>query len=386
VRLLWVVPRFGPGVVGGAETLVRALALRAVPEGWSAEVATTCAEDHATWANALPAGTHRDEGVVVHRFAVGPRDEARFAEAHAAVMAGSADYLDEAEWLAQSVRCPGMERFIEEAGDRFDLVVLSPYLFGTTFWGAAVAPGRAALVPCLHDEPYARTAPVRAMLGAVRGCLFNAPGEERLARRLARVRDGGVVGSGIDPAGPPPPPPAALAEAAPYLVYAGRLEEGKRVDVLVDHVVRMRREDPSAPRLVLIGRGPYAPPRAARDHVVTLGFVSDEVKRAAFAGALALVNASDLESLSLVQLEAWREGTPCVVSAGSEVMADHCSASGGGFTFTDAASFRDAVRTLRADGALRADMGRRGREYTMDLYGWPAVRRRFRATVERLAA
>ncbi|HWH13324.1 MAG TPA: hypothetical protein VNT51_01150, partial [Miltoncostaeaceae bacterium] len=155
-------PRFGPRVVGGAETLVRALALRAVPGDWTAEVATTCAEDHATWANTLPAGTHRDGGVVVHRFPVGPRDEARFARAHAAVMAGTADYLDQVEWLAQSVRCPGMERFLEDAAARVDLIVLSPYLFGTTFWGAAVAPDRAALVPCVHDEPYARTAPVRA--------------------------------------------------------------------------------------------------------------------------------------------------------------------------------------------------------------------------------
>lgn len=384
MRILWVVPRFGPDVVGGAETLVRALALRAVPDGWRTEVATTCALDHVTWGNALPAGTTRDAGLTVHRFPVGSRDEDRFAQAHGRVMSGAADYADAVEWLAQSVRCPAMETFLED-DDRADLVLLAPYLFGTTVWGAAVAPGRAALVPCLHDEPYARLAPVTAMLGAVRGCMFNAPGEERLARRLAHVRDGGVVGSGIDPAPHAAAVPAELSALGPYLVYAGRLEEGKGVHVLVEHVARMRREDPSLPRLVLVGRGGYAPPRAARDHVVRTGYLDEEAKRGAFAGALALVNASALESLSLVQLEAWREGTPCIVNAGSEVMADHVAAGGGGFTFDGYAAFRDAVRALRDDPALRTDMGRRGREYVLDVYGWPAVRRRFRETAERLA-
>ena len=108
-----------------------------------------------------------------------------------------------------------MQEFLEDETGH-DLRVLSPYLFGTTLWGAQAAPGRSALLPCLHDEPYARLTTVRRVMGAVRGGLFNAPAEERLARRIAPVRDGGVVGMGFDPpAGPPPPPPAAVAGPRP---------------------------------------------------------------------------------------------------------------------------------------------------------------------------
>ena len=57
MRVLWVVPRFGEAVVGGAETLVRELATRALPNGWTSEVATTCAVDHETWENAVSPGT-----------------------------------------------------------------------------------------------------------------------------------------------------------------------------------------------------------------------------------------------------------------------------------------------------------------------------------------
>jgi glycosyltransferase involved in cell wall biosynthesis len=386
MRLLWVVPRYGPEVLGGAETLVRHLATRAAPADWSVEVATTCAVDHVTWANALPPGAAEVDGVRVHRFPVGPRDAERFARLHTAVVAGAAGYLEELEWLAQSVTSPALDRFLEERAGGLDLVVLAPYLFGTTVWGAQVAPERSALMPCLHDEPYARLRTVGRMVEAVRGCLFNAPGEERLARAMFRVRDGGVVGMGFDPPdGPPPPPPDGLPDGA-YVVYAGRLEEGKGVDRLVDMVVAAREGDPAFPRLVLVGHGGYSPPRAARPHVATLGFVTEGEKRAVFAGALALVSASVMESLSLVQLEAWLEGTPCVVNAGSEVMADHCTASGGGLAYRDAAGFTEAVRSLRDDRGAQAAMAARGREYVLDAYGWPAVRRRFRDVAERLAA
>ncbi len=63
MRLLWVVPRFGAGLVGGAEMLVRGLATRALPEGWRSEIATTCAVNHFTWENELPSGTAEEDGV-----------------------------------------------------------------------------------------------------------------------------------------------------------------------------------------------------------------------------------------------------------------------------------------------------------------------------------
>lgn len=381
-----MVPRYGRGVQGGAETLVRALAGRCALMGWPAEVATTCARDHVSWADELPPGTSVEDGVTVHRFPVGPRDARRYDALHAAVLAGRAGYSDELEWLSHSVWSPGLQAFLEDE-DSPDLRVLSPYLFGTTLWGAQAAPERSALLPCLHDEPYARLRTVARVLAAVRGCMFNSPGEERLARRLAPVRDGGVVGMGFDPPeGPAGSPPAALAERGPYVVYAGRLEQGKRVDVAVEHVARLAGERADAPVLALMGSGGYRPPPSARERVVELGYVSEEDKRAVYAGALALVNPSELESLSIVMMEAWREGTPALVAAGSEVMSDHVARSGGGLTFTDEDEFRAAVWRLLDDPAEREAMGARGRAYALEEYGWPAVEARLAAVAERLAA
>ena len=57
MRARFVTPRYGPEVIGGAESGARQLAEHLVAEsGWEAEVMTTCARDHLTWANELPAG------------------------------------------------------------------------------------------------------------------------------------------------------------------------------------------------------------------------------------------------------------------------------------------------------------------------------------------
>jgi len=382
-RLLWVVPRFGEESVGGAERLIRELATRATPEDWLSEIATTCARNHYTWENELEPGESHHDGVLVRRFLVAPRDAARYDELHHLIVNENPEYLDELEWLSNSVWSSELQAYLERLGNEYGLLIFSPYFFGTTVWGAQVDPDRSALVPCLHDEPYARLTTVRRVLESVRGCCFNSPAEERLAHRLSAVQTGQVVGMGFDP--PSGPPEARFAEPrglGPYLLYAGRIEEGKRVDVAVEYATRYASERSNAPQLVLIGRGSYSPPEETAELVVDAGFLSPEERRAAYAEAVALVNPSHLESLSIVLMEAWLEGTPAVVAAGSDVMREHCERSGGGLTFASYDQYRDAVDRLLSEPDLGKGMGVAGRDYVLETYGWPAVRRRFREAIE----
>jgi glycosyltransferase involved in cell wall biosynthesis len=386
MRLLWVVPRFGNTTVGGAERLVGELATRATPKGWSSEVATTCAVSHYTWANELEPGTRKEDGVTVRRFEVGPRDGRRYDQLHRAILSGEAGYDEELVWLANSVWAPGLQDFLENEIAEYDLALFAPYFFGTTVWGAQVAPERSALVPCLHDEPYARLATIRRLLESVRGCVFNSEAEGRLARSISPVREAGVVGMGFDPPGGPPA--ASFAEPrglGSYLIYAGRIEEGKRVDVAVEYALEHARERPDAPRLVLIGSGTYKPPKEAKGVVLNAGFLGDEERRAAYAEALALVNPSHMESFSIVLMEAWLEGTPGLVAEGSDVLREHAENSGGALVFDSYESYRDAVNELLDDPGRQRELGEKGRDYVHESYGWPSVRHRLEETLERLA-
>ncbi len=376
MRLLFVTPRWGD-VAGGAERAMRGFATRCC-DGYDVEVATTCAVDHHTWRNELPAGVERDGDVIVRRFPITQRGGD--APGHV-----GSSYLGQVRALAASVWSESMQRFLVEEAERFDAILLAPYLFGTTFWSAASEPSRAVLVPCLHDEREARTAPMRALLARVRGCIFLSRAEEALARTLAPVRAGRVVGVGIDT-----PPPlsdervadirASLGLERPYVISVGRVEEGKRVDALVDLMARHRRRHGSDLDLVLAGSGPYRPPGWVR----RLGFLDDEAKRAVVAGAVASVSASRMESFSLVLLEAWSEGTPTLSDAACGPMAEHTRDGGGGLVYRDAGAFSAGLRTLAAPGA-REQFGAAGRSYVLDRFGWDAVRVRFRAAVEELA-
>jgi glycosyltransferase involved in cell wall biosynthesis len=170
------------------------------------------------------------------------------------------------------------------------------------------------------------------------------------------------------------------------VLYAGRIEEGKRVNIAVEYAMRHAEERHDAPKLVLIGSGTYEPPEEAEGVVVHAGFLDDDERRAAYAEALALVNPSELESFSIVLMEAWLEGTPALVAAGSDVMREHVARSGGGLTFESYEEYRDGVDALLADETQRQKLGEAGRTYVREQYSWPAVRQRFRDTVERLAA
>ena len=99
------------------------------------------------------------------------------------------------------------------------------------------------------------------------------------------------------------------------------------------------------------------------------------------AEAVALVNPSERESLSIVLLEAWCEGTPALVAEGSEVMVDHCTRSGGGIAFGDEAEFIAAARHLIDAPSARHEMGRRGRDYVLAEYAVDAVTERFLALI-----
>ena len=62
---------------------------------------------------------------------------------------------EEAQFIEQMVRTPALYDFIRAHADAY-LFFFIPYLFSPTYYGAQIAPARSAIIPCLHDEPYAR--------------------------------------------------------------------------------------------------------------------------------------------------------------------------------------------------------------------------------------
>jgi len=389
----FVVPRYGRAIAGGAETLVANLATRVAARGDRVEVWTTCARDNRSWANEFPAGTTVEDGVTVRRFPVDARDLERWIPRQIQINDGMALPLeDQLEWMSESVNSGALYEHIEAHGASFDALFFAPYLFGTTFWGSLIHPQRSYLIPCLHDEHYAYTEVIQSMFRQVAGALFNAAPERDLARSLYGDIAGGEVGMGFEPV--PEEEIRELtpffSEGAPYLLYVGRKETGKNVQLLIDYFTEGKRARtiPESLRLVIAGAGSFEdlhrPGALTRDDIVDLVHVSEEEKRRLIRHAVALCQPSTNESFSIVIMEAWLLGIPVMVHAKCPVTRHHAIESGGGLYFSDAADFGLVVGELMSNEPLRRAMGESGCAYVRRRYDWAAVLGRFDAVVEDL--
>ena len=392
-RVAFVIPRYGDGIVGGAEMLARGLAERLAASGTAVEVLTTCARDHLTWRNVHPPGVTVEQGVLVRRFPVKARNTHAFSWLHQRILRGGRLGIeDELRWAEESVSSPELYAHLVANRHRYDLVCFAPYLFGTTLWGVHLVPERAVLIPCLHDEPFARLAIVRATFEACRGLIFNSDPEAALARQLYRLEEHpfGVVGLGFDPR---PPADARVVEAfrrrhrleGPILLYLGRKEQGKNVHLLIEYAQRYRATHRGDLTLVLAGDGPVSVPRGT-EGVRDLGYLAPQDKAAAYATATVVCQPSRNESFSIVLMEAWLAGTPVLVHARCPVTTHHVLAAEGGFAFGDFYEFAEALGWLLDDEPLRRSLAARGRAYVEREYAWPVVTARLRETLERLSA
>ncbi len=392
MRLAIVAPRYGPGIVGGAETLCRDYAERLRAAGHDVEVLTTCARDHFTWRNELPAGTTVIDGVTVRRFPVTiTKDWATVTTLHARLDAGfRLDPAAERRWVENTGYSEPLLSAIAEVAPRVDAVLFAPYLFASTVFGARVAPERSLVIPCLHDEAYARFAIVQETLRGVAGLIFNSAPERNLARSLLgdALPDNRVVGVGFDE-------PQALDATAwrqrmniggDIVSYAGRREIAKNFPLLLQWMTAynqsLSRCGPAT--LAAMGSGDIRAPRSARRVVRDLKFVSQHDKLEAFAASVATAQLSLNESFSYVLMESWLAGTPVLVHADCAVTRTHCEESGGGLWVREAETFAEALDRLRADPALRARLAASGGRYVRTHYSWPAVLARLEGAVREL--
>ncbi len=383
MTVAFVSPRLHePGTVGGAETLIHSLALDAVRLGHRVEMLCTCAKNHFNWANELPEGSFERDGMTVRRFPADPLKVDSFARLQVDLSRGRRlSDAEEEEWLRSGVNSAALIAWLREHADEYDRVVAGPYLFALIREACLAVPGKMLLVPCFHDENYARIRALQAAFRGVRGFLFNTDPERKLAHRLMpglapRVEE--VVAMGIEPFEADKKAFAArTGVSAPYVIYSGRREEGKGTPILVDFLDAFRRRTGRDVHLVMTGSGPVEVPPALSPAFHDLGFVSEKEKREAMAGAVAFVHPSVNESLSIVVLESWLARTPALVHARGEVLRWQCESSCGGLWFASYPEFEEALLWLLDNPAKAAVLAEQGRRYVLERYAPEAVRARF---------
>jgi glycosyltransferase involved in cell wall biosynthesis len=387
-RLAFVTPRYGEGVVGGSESVLREAAQGLVERGWDVDILTTCAVDHHTWANAHPAGEFVEEGVRVHRFpTVHDGDKLMRDTIEGRIQLGLPVTPDEQRlWLNGTFRVPELFHHLLVHEASYRAVVLSPYLFWTTVSCAVVAPSKTIVMPCLHDEHYAYLDIVRPVLADPAQVWFLSEPEHDLGHTLAELAPHFVTGAGVHvfDAGDPEKGRELARTSRPFVYYGGRREGGKGWYELLGAFTRAVAEYGADLDLVTTGVGPVEPAPIVADRVHDLGLLPYEELPHVFAAAAAYVQPSKNESFSRTIMESWLAGTGVIANEGSAVVAWHCERSGAGITYADPDELVQAMVLLgeRPD-ALQA-LAPAGRAYVLREYTWPVVLDRMEAALAEL--
>jgi glycosyltransferase involved in cell wall biosynthesis len=395
MRLLFVVQRYGREVAGGAELHCRQFATKLAGRGHDVDVLTSCAVDYMDWANKYPPGLAELDGVQVHRLPVAtPRDLRFFTPLDARTVWGHKPqplHLQRAWMQSQGPYIPELPTWLRDNCGAYDITIFFTYLYFTTWAGlpAASSVGPTVLHPTAHDEPSLRLSLFDSMFRLPSGFALSTEEESALVRDRFRVRrPERIIGIGVDLDVP------AVDDQTfrdrfrlgdrPYLLYVGRLDIGKGVGELVNFFAAYKERNPGPLALVLLGQAVQALP--AHPDVVLTGFVDDDVRQSALAGALALVQPSYFESFSMVLSEAWAQRKCALVNGRCAVLDGQVRRSGGGLPYRGFAEFEAAVDVLVGDAELPRRLGAAGRRYVERRYEWDTVLSTYETFCGRIAS
>lgn len=358
--------RFGPEIVGGAEASLRTMARALRDAGQHVEIFTTCTTSESHWRNELPAGTFNHDGLTVHRFPIDSHDAAAHDEIVRAIVEADGLVAPEVEnrYLENSIHSSALIETLRQRCADFDAIITGPYLFGLTADVAAEFPAKTLVVPCFHDEALARLSNWPRLFGRVGGVLYHSVEEQHLAQQRLGVNHPNA--RVIDTALPKPNTAAPARLDRPYVVYCGRYSVHKNVPLLLDWLRRYQAEHSGRFDVLFMGQGDVKLPTEPWLH--DLGRVEENRKHSVLAGARVLIQLSTQESLSLVALEAWQQGTPVIIHRDCRVLVGQIERSSGGRSVGDYTEFAAALDDLLRDEARWRERGVRGRAYVESKY------------------
>ena len=242
---------------------------------------------------------------------------------------------------------------------------------------------KAVFIPLAHDEPIFYKTP-KKLFSTPALTIFNTTSEMKLVKKRVDIPDvkTAVIGCGVNE--------EVIFDSSfkypnPYLIFLGRIEKMKGGELLMDYFMEFsQKHKHHGLKLLLLGNKKMAIPK--HDDIVYLGFRSESEKFQYLNNALALVNPSYLESLSLIVLESFYVRTPVIVNGACEVLVDHVNKSDSGFIFNSYEEFETAVIQLLESKEIRKNMSEKGKKYYDNNYRWSVIEEKTVSSINALIA
>ncbi|MDI3534976.1 MAG: hypothetical protein PWQ82_1341 [Thermosediminibacterales bacterium] len=391
-KIAFVIPWFGEKIPGGAEAACRNISKHLKQKGLDVEILTTCVKEFASdWnVNYYSEGLDRINNVPVRRFKIRFRNTHAFDQINYKLINKIKITREEEKiFFKEMINSPALYNYIRKNKEKYHCFIFTPYMFGTTYYGIKECPEKSVLIPCLHDESYAYLESVKEIFELSRGIIFLSNPEKELAEKLYNIDPikKEVIGTGIDV------PLNYDSERFikkynlknPFILYAGRKDKGKNVDLLLNYFKKFKLRNPEyILDLVLIGGGHIDIPVEIKEHVFDLGFVPLQDKYDAFSAAALLCQPSTHESFSIVIMESWICETPVLVNAKCEVTKSFCRQSNGGLYFNDFYEFEECIRFILDNKKIAMKLGKQGKNFVNKNFTWDVVSEKYIKFIQNL--
>ncbi|MCB1180014.1 MAG: glycosyltransferase [Leptospiraceae bacterium] len=382
IKLFLVTPIFSPGALGGAEKLAYEYA-DILQEELDVTVVTTTAKDYRTWKNFYKSGTEEIGGLKIIRFPVEKeRNIKRFNKLHKKLINNKEKISDKdfKKWLEYQGRySPGLVRFIDEHKEESHLFFFITYLYYPTAISISQVKTKSICALTLHDEPPAYFPQFQRLYTENISYCFSTLDELDIYKKIFHntPKIFSIVGVNVKK---PELTERSLILPDKFILYIGRIDEGKGISSLLENYTYWRNHSKDVPDLILLGGGNI--PEIVPEGVHFKGFVSSEDKYNYIKKSLFLINPSPKESFSIVIMESWLFEKPVIVNSSCDTMKNHCIRSNGGLYFSSPESFQKIGDLMMNNSELRKGMGRNGSKYVQLNYSREVIKNKLLTLIQ----
>ena len=379
--------RYGLEVNGGSELYSRQIAERLIAK-YDVEVLTSCAVEYVKWSNYYNEGVEQINGVTVRRFKTLHEREPKVFSALDSMMLSNPHIEEEIseQWIEHmGPYCPELVEYVDKHQDEYEAIIVVTYLYYTAVKSIVRIKNKAIFIPTAHQEPFIHFDMYKKVFGAADAYVFLTDEEKDLVHSIFHNEDVPyeVMGVGVEV------PEVVDSERFKkkynldnYLIYVGRIDEGKDCPRLFKYFLEYKRRVKSDLKLVLMGKAVCDIPKSP--DIISLGFVSEEDKFDGIKGAKALILPSKFESLSISVLEAMTLSVPVIVNGICDVLKGHCVKSNGGLYYKNYFEFEGCINYMMEHPEEHAIMCKNARKYVEDYFQWDDIMKKFDSIIERV--
>ena len=379
--------RYGLEVNGGSELYSRQIAEKLIAK-YDVEVLTSCAVEYVKWSNYYKEGVEQINGVTVRRFKTLHEREPKVFSALDSMMLSNPHIEEEIseQWIEHmGPYCPELVEYVDKHQDEYEAIIVVTYLYYTAVKSIVRIKNKAIFIPTAHQEPFIHFDMYKKVFGAADAYVFLTDEEKDLVHSIFHNEDVPyeVMGVGVEV------PEVVDSERFKkkynldnYLIYVGRIDEGKDCPRLFKYFLEYKRRVKSDLKLVLMGKAVCDIPKSP--DIISLGFVSEEDKFDGIKGAKALILPSKFESLSISVLEAMTLSVPVIVNGICDVLKGHCVKSNGGLYYKNYFEFEGCINYMMEHPEEDAIMCKNARKYVEDYFQWDDIMKKFDRIIERV--